>query len=1012
MMDLMRYSLGDDNTLRRFGSREICNRVLYGGHNHENGDWGRFFTFAGDAPFFMGAASDCLKNNWCYQAKRGVLQSGVALTPGVTLLSNDLNSSDSFSRWFHNAGDIISTWHHGWMEYDLTQNSPHFPEVVTNIKIYPLQRHDGFLVHYDVLADSTVVFCAVLGGMTDYIGRFDAQDNPQRNLSDGDFAGNQARILSECSGCINDSGNKNTLLAGCNFSARVIADAAGAALELCPAMSLVEHDGEKSVLKFVKRLAPGERLSGDLVVLLNGTEAELNEYLANDPVPEILTAIADKYAGIKMTTPDERLNSTVMDQLIALDAAYHEPTFFHGAIGYHAPFLGWRGWYAASLAGWNDRVRGASRAHLRTMQKKHELPEKVWYDGADRPDLDHEGTQYSHLENSIGRMNAMLFKDDIYNMQEVAVDMILHYLECSGDLELGTEIFDDLAMHLAWEERIFDRGDGLYQNFLNTWISDGHSYNGGGCAQSSFYNYAANRAMVKLGRKLGRDVTVFEARAEKIFQAVNDKLWLENAGVFAEYIDTLGNKLVHPSPELSTIYLAGESALASNVQLGKALQFSEKYIRSVITVNRKGRLAYSANWLPKKYSTCGIFPAENAALALAYFKNFRKNEALRIMDGLLDAFALSISPGAIAHVLTAHGGNDLGDWDFTDVSSTYLRMLVEGLWGVNFRKLENRIFIAPQLPDKWENADLTLPDLSIKFQRQAEQESLYIKTDCPEEKVIIIPGHVSIKQLSDKNVTVKDCDDMPGSMIVWYGRGELTVNYSVEKEIAAVAELCTRMPERAPAEAVPAGFEHLDISNLFNVKLTEIFQQRYLSPRPEKYSIGVRVNGRYAWEWNHYGHNAVVVQDAALRNAENGIYHLDSGWSFPTPAAGCNALCVSVWDNYPTSAEIALQGQGKELVLFVFGSTNAMQSFVPNARITVSYADNSSSALDLVPPVNFDDMLVPACQQQFENFYWSDGCHGSAVRIKLTAGRELSAVKIEALANEVIIGILGAVLVR
>ncbi|MBR0056944.1 MAG: ABC transporter substrate-binding protein, partial [Kiritimatiellae bacterium] len=31
----------------------------------------------------------------------------------------------------------------------------------------------------------------------------------------------------------------------------------------------------------------------------------------------------------------------------------------HGAIGYHAPFLGWRGWYAPALLGWADRVRAA-----------------------------------------------------------------------------------------------------------------------------------------------------------------------------------------------------------------------------------------------------------------------------------------------------------------------------------------------------------------------------------------------------------------------------------------------------------------------------------------------------------------------------------------------------------------------------------------------------------------------------------------------------------------------------
>lgn len=69
---------------------------------------------------------------------------------------------------------------------------------------------------------------------------------------------------------------------------------------------------------------------------------------------------------------------------------------------------------------------------------------------------------------------------------------------------------------LDWEERIFDYdNDGLYQNFLNTWISDGHSYNGAGCAQSSAYNFRANLIMAKIAKKLQQPNKVFLDRANK-----------------------------------------------------------------------------------------------------------------------------------------------------------------------------------------------------------------------------------------------------------------------------------------------------------------------------------------------------------------------------------------------------------------------------------------------------------------------------------------------------------------
>jgi len=133
--------------------------------------------------------------------------------------------------------------------------------------------------------------------------------------------------------------------------------------------------------------------------------------------------------------------------------------------------------------------------------------------------------------------------------------MLLHYLERTGDLELAKELFEDIKGVLDWEERILDPDkDGLYQNFLNTWISDGHSYNGGGCAQASAYNYHANLMIAKVARNLGYPDKVFKERAEKILKSIQDTLWLPSKGVIAEFIDTVGNKLIHPSPELSTIY--------------------------------------------------------------------------------------------------------------------------------------------------------------------------------------------------------------------------------------------------------------------------------------------------------------------------------------------------------------------------------------------------------------------------------------------------------------------------
>ncbi len=201
-------------------------------------------------------------------------------------------------------------------------------------------------------------------------------------------------------------------------------------------------------------------------------------------------------------------------------------------------------------------------------------------------------------------------------------------------------------------------------------------------------------------------------------------------------------------------------------------------------------------------------------------------------------------------------------------------------------------------------------------------------------------------------------------------------------------------------------FEPLDISKYFNSSVMELHTLEYRSPRPKGYSIGARLNGRYAWDWNQGGHNAVQVDDIALRQGE-GMFYSPSGIGFSTPEKGANLACVSIWDNFPSILEIPLKGKAAELALFFIGVTNPMQNSVENARFTVTYLDGSTKAVSLVHPVNFDDWLNAALQTQNETVYFSDYNHGMVQRIDLEPGKELSEISIEAIANEVIVGLIG-----
>ena len=1156
-----RYQPVDDG-YEIIGSREFFNRTLYGSHANDDLQE-RYFTFAGDLPLFMGAVTDWSKNLSSSYAKCGVLMSGMALAPGLKIPSFYSKDVDVSSHWFHNSEDIVAVFRNGWMEYEFRQFSPWFPDVKVNISAFPLMPDDGFLIHYRIKTDQRVIFCAGFGGITDFISRLEYPQIKARNFS-----------ASDCEKNILVCGENRALLKGASGDSMWIGSSFPMGFEVGDAVSLqddapgmfLKNKPAETASRVVKMFSPigaGEDFEGFIVAIRNADESVLDKWLkCKNPANYLKEQINSKKSAVTINTPDTMLNLTVPPTILAMDASWHKNTFYHGAHAYHAPFLGWRNWYGPTVIGWHERVKTAIEANFSGIKKDVPGKEAVWYDGGNRPDLDHEGSQYHQIKNSSGFIPAILGANDIYNMQEVAIDMLLHHLERTGDLELAKVLFEDIKGVLGWEERILDPdGDGLYQNFLNTWISDGHSYNGGGCAQASAYNYRANLMIAKVAGKLGYPDKVFKERAEKILKAIQDTLWLPSKGVIAEFIDTIGNKLIHPSPELATIYLSIDCGVADMFQAYQMLRFTETELCNEKTLNRQGRLVYSSNWYPKKYSTCGIFSAENIHLSLAYFKIGLKEKGLDILDAVVDAYFMGKNPGLASHVLTAHGVSDGGDLDFSDVSSMYLRLIVEGLFGIRFHLLDDTIEIAPGFPSDWTHADIKLKDISFDYHRNGCQEEFVIYCETKARKKIKLPlrsTRIESVFLNDAPVkykieaAVNNCfliveTEITGTvrLQVIHGKKTIPTNIAMRQSLqkrGVGSILFPRDSERSPgtapgkADALPdipafhdklsaevkteAGshtgfvrvkedqydawlavdsvaedktvqerrvsavkntthkFEPLDISKYFNSSIMELHTQEYRTPRPEGYSIGARLNGRYAWDWNQGGHNAVQVDDTALRQAapakqirnsnieirnrktqdcktgvlDNlggslsiqelnradqtvgvpgnakrllglknvgedfhstnledgmGVFYSPSGIPFLTPEKGNNIACASIWDNFPSVIEIPLAGKALELTLFFIGVTNPMQSRVENARFTVTYLDGSTQTVSLVNPVNFDDWLNAALQTQNETVYFSDYNHGMVQRIELDSQKELAEISMEAIANEVIIGLLG-----
>ena len=88
-------------------------------------------------------------------------------------------------------------------------------------------------------------------------------------------------------------------------------------------------------------------------------------------------------------------------------------------------------------------------------------------------------------------------------------------------------------------------------------------------------------------------------------------------------------------------------------------------------------------------------------------------------------------------------------------------------------------------------------------------------------------------------------------------------------------------------------------------------------------------------------------------------------------------------------------------------STYWMHAGVENVRFTVTYADGTEQAASLVYPVDIDDWMTSALTTEAENFYFNHFNHATVKHIRIDPTKELAGIRVEAIANEVILGVMG-----
>ncbi len=216
--------------------------------------------------------------------------------------------------------------------------------------------------------------------------------------------------------------------------------------------------------------------------------------------------------------------------------------------------------------------------------------------------------------------------------------------------------------------------------------------------------------------------------------------------------------------------------------------------------------------------------------------------------------------------------------------------------------------------------------------------------------------------------------------------------------------------------------ECVDLSKVFNDRVTEIFKHEYRSPRSPYCSMQIPLHG-YG-DWCYCGKQVPKIDDSALRAAAGtaGRFTSPQGIPFATPGPGTapNIVFTSRWDNFPPEVTVPLSGHARHVWFLVTGSTHPMQSQSDNGEIVVGYADGTTERLPLHNPTTW--WPIEADYQVAIDGFCIPGPHPP--RIDLGAGRAtvldlplrpevpLRSLTVRCLANDVVVGLMSATLLR
>ena len=666
-------------------------------------------------------------------------------------------------------------------------------------------------------------------------------------------------------------------------------------------------------------------------------------------------------------TPDAYINPIGGALVMAADGAWDGKVWQHGAVGWRMPLPGWRAAYMGDFLGMPDRQRTHFDAYAKSQVTDVPVTEPHLMD--EKNNLARGTYKWGTPMYSTGYICRNPEKNNQfhhYDMNLVYIDELLWHFQFDADTAYMRKMWPVIKSHLAWEKQAWDPdNDGLYDAYCCIWASDALQYNSGAVTHSSAYNYRANLLAARIAGIIGENPQPYQEEADRILKAMNERLWLKDAGHWAEYQDFMGLKRVHRDAALWSIYTPIDCGAGTPEQNYRATRYIDRHIPHIPYIYNKVeyQTLSTSDWAPYEWSINNVAMAEVMHTILAYYQAGRTEEAYQLLKAnILDFMYLGSSPANFGQLSKMDVATGEGYRDFADVTGISSRALIQGLYGITPNALEGECILRPGFPAAWDSASVHTPYLDYSFKRVNGKDVFDVTQNFKRPLKLVIRQNLGGGKYKDTVFSTDKVQHIEMSTILPKEERDM----KDEKDMVGKYPLAESIAEQAVdawasikgvgndfAEVNPKECRKVNMDKVFNANVSDIFKNQYLSPRSTYTTLCVPTQGIGDWCSTKKTAN---IDDTKFRSLikDGGFWaHVDGDLPFRSPKEGKNIVYTSLWDNYPDSISIMLKGKASHAYLLMAGSTNPMQYAIENAVIRVEYSDGTSDELMLVPPVNW-----------------------------------------------------------